>query len=328
MNQFHKQFTFIIIIAIVFSIGVYVAIAVNNRGAAPVAYWKFDEGYGTTAYDAAGSNDGTITNAQWRNEEDCKVGKCLYFDGDGDYVEVPDDDSLDITDAITIEAWVKPAKWSSGDATYGIIEKKGGDSYDWVLRKGWVNDTISLRVGNDEVESTTHLEAGIYYHIVATVQNNIAKMYVNGIKENEGSVTLQGGENIYIGAYWHEGVFKSDRYFHGFIDDVRIYDYARTPAQIRADYLAGAGSRGASVMISNKSSIQDQSQGLVGHWKMDETSWTVDCSADTVMDSSGAGNHGKACPNAGGLAPSAGKFGNSGLFDGTEDYVDVGDIDF
>ena len=33
-------------------------------------------------------------------------GKALYHDGIDDYVSIPDDPSLDITDAITIEAWV------------------------------------------------------------------------------------------------------------------------------------------------------------------------------------------------------------------------------
>ena len=33
--------------------------------APPLAHWKFDEGSGTTAYDSAGSNDGTIYGATW-----------------------------------------------------------------------------------------------------------------------------------------------------------------------------------------------------------------------------------------------------------------------
>jgi len=69
-----------------------------------VGSWHFDEGSGTTAYDTSGNdNDGTINGATW---VDGKFGRALDFDGVDDYVEIPDDSSLDITEAITIEAWV------------------------------------------------------------------------------------------------------------------------------------------------------------------------------------------------------------------------------
>jgi type II secretory pathway pseudopilin PulG len=64
--------------------------------------------------------------------------------------------------------------------------------------------------------------------------------------------------------------------------------------------------------------------GLVGYWKMDESSWTDNCSTLTVQDSSGHGNHGKACPNGYGPVTASGKVGNAGSFDGTDDYVDCG----
>ncbi|MHC4889517.1 MAG: hypothetical protein ACYTEO_08660, partial [Planctomycetota bacterium] len=51
-----------------------------------VSHWKFDEGSGTTAYDSAGSNDGTIYGASWL---DGIIDGALDFDGSGDYVDAP-----------------------------------------------------------------------------------------------------------------------------------------------------------------------------------------------------------------------------------------------
>ena len=86
-----KILIFVVISVVVITAGVLVAVAVNNRGDAPVAWWKFDEGYGSTAYDASSNtNTGAITNATWQNEESCKTSKCLYFDGTDDYVSIPD----------------------------------------------------------------------------------------------------------------------------------------------------------------------------------------------------------------------------------------------
>jgi hypothetical protein len=71
-----------------------------------VALWHFDEGDGDTVYDASGNNnDGVINNVTWTNEG--KFGSALVFDGENDYVRVLDDPSLDLTDEVTVEAWVK-----------------------------------------------------------------------------------------------------------------------------------------------------------------------------------------------------------------------------
>ncbi|MHA1289084.1 MAG: DUF2341 domain-containing protein, partial [Candidatus Thorarchaeota archaeon] len=74
-----------------------------------VGYWAFEEGYGQTAYDASGNgNDGTLHNGpEWTQG---KVGGALSFDEDDEYIEISDTDSLDISDAITIGAWINPSE--------------------------------------------------------------------------------------------------------------------------------------------------------------------------------------------------------------------------
>jgi len=51
-------------------------------------------------------------------------GYCLTFDGDSDYVEVPDSASLDITGAITVEAWIKPYTVSPADNWRAVVYKQ------------------------------------------------------------------------------------------------------------------------------------------------------------------------------------------------------------
>jgi flagellin-like protein len=91
-----------------------------------MALWHFNESTGTIAFDSSGySNDGTLkpsvlNRPQWSNTtSDPKWttwvnGSALTFDGIDDYVEVPDDDTLDLTNAISIEAWVNPLEHSEG----------------------------------------------------------------------------------------------------------------------------------------------------------------------------------------------------------------------
>ena len=70
-----------------------------------VALYHFNEGTGTNVTDSSDyGNDGIIHNATWT---DGISGNALNFDGVDDYVEIADDDSLDLTTGATLEAWVK-----------------------------------------------------------------------------------------------------------------------------------------------------------------------------------------------------------------------------
>ncbi len=85
-----------------------------NRGG-PVGYWKFDEGTGQTAFDTTdNNNDGQLGSTTAADAADPtwsagKYGTALSFDGVDDYVKIPTTTNsvLDITSAITVEAWAK-----------------------------------------------------------------------------------------------------------------------------------------------------------------------------------------------------------------------------
>ena len=68
-----------------------------------VAHYDFSEGVGTVLHDRSGNgNDGTIVGAQWITR---RSGYCLEFDGIDDYVDCGHGASLDLTGAVTLEAW-------------------------------------------------------------------------------------------------------------------------------------------------------------------------------------------------------------------------------
>ncbi len=86
------------------------------------ALYHFCEKSGTTAGDSSGyGNTGTFLAAgepSWTTSG--KFGYAVNFDGTNDYIEVSDATSLDITNAITIEAWVNPSSDSGGIKSYKI----------------------------------------------------------------------------------------------------------------------------------------------------------------------------------------------------------------
>ena len=79
---------------------------IGNADVNTVALWHFDEEEGDTVYDASGNdNHGVINGATWTSEG--KFGYGLEFDGVDDYIRVLDDPTLDLTDEVTVEAWIK-----------------------------------------------------------------------------------------------------------------------------------------------------------------------------------------------------------------------------
>ena len=200
-----------------------------------VAEWRFDEGSGNVVKDSSGNgNDGVIHGATWTVG---KVGSALRFDGKDDYVEVADDSSLDITDAITIEAWVKP---------YQL------DGYDNIVTKDLANDdrNYHFTTGGDELwfvftggsthaTTSANLAVDTWYHVVLTFSdtNNLIKIYVDGIPKTlntGGTETATASTNtapLQIGhAYWDS---KNKYPFNGIIDEVRIYNRALTADEIK-----------------------------------------------------------------------------------------------
>jgi hypothetical protein len=78
-----------------------------------VAAYEFDAGSGRLATDASGQNNtGSIIGATWTSRG--RFGDALSFDGDDEMVRVPPSPSLDLDDAMTLAAWVRPGASQSG----------------------------------------------------------------------------------------------------------------------------------------------------------------------------------------------------------------------
>ena len=301
--------------------------ATEEKSSGPVGYWSFDEGYGTTANDGSGQgNDGTLgnyskTNPSWQNESSCVSGKCLNFNGDannGSYVNTGIVEGLAEATDITISAWINQ-KQLHGD--YQSVSSDQWTKYWFGLNLNSQDLSFCIKkTDNNMVCSGTHTmpTSNDWHYVVgvASETSGYVRLYVDGVqvKNVDSSFAIKKtAGNVFIGSV-SNGV--AGDYFNGYIDEPKIYPYARTADQIKQDYNAGVSGMGASTGSAfGGKSDKWMSDGLVGHWKMDEASW------GTVSDSSGNGNNGTA---NNGATVGVGKFGNGGSFDGVDDYVDVG----
>src|SRR4051794_32749208 len=82
----------------------------------PVAAYGFDEGSGTAVADASGSGNGGQTGGTaWAGG---RFGSALSFNGTSSSVTVADSNSLDLTSAMTLEAWVDPTALGTGGSSW------------------------------------------------------------------------------------------------------------------------------------------------------------------------------------------------------------------
>ncbi len=280
------------------------AFSTEETGPGPIAYWKFDEGVGTTVYDSSGQNHtGVFTTAPtWIAEDQCVSGKCLNFPGtQGKKITIS---SFSIGTTSTISFWQKINSYSfSGTANVPFF---GADWIIWFDSSGvpyYASQGSSSYVQWNSADSAPAGTWG-YYSFVRS--GTTVTLYLNG--QSKGSKAINANPNTIttIGS-------KADNSYpvNGFLDDIKIYPYARTAAQIREDYNASATNIG-----SAPSKLKANSDGLVGYWKMDEGVGA------TILDNSGTGNTGVFGTGSSAPGWTNGKFGVGTSFD-SNDYITV-----
>ncbi|RLG14188.1 hypothetical protein DRN69_04485 [Candidatus Pacearchaeota archaeon] len=158
------------------------------------------------------------------------------FDGTDDYIDCGDDGSLDITDAITIEAWVKP---ESLQTNWDYIT---GWRWDYILSIGvesgnacklrWYAADLTPQVVSSDNYVVTFDE---FQHVAVTYDSSTGKvtLYRNGIKVGEdtvsGTITNFPGIGVRMGKY-------DDYPFNGTIALDRIWDIALSEETIKSHY--------------------------------------------------------------------------------------------
>jgi len=203
-----------------------------------VLYLPFDHDDGSYARDRSGyDNHGTIYGATLATG---KIGMARNFDGVDDYVEVPHNVSLDITDAITIGLWIKTPTPEKDFGGLLIKGTSGSFVYDFSL---W-GTTRRLRFGffvgeYVTVYGATLLSANRWYHVVATYsqEEGVARIYLDGVVDG----TLSENRPISTNTLSLYTGYRGDAHpFDGIIDEVHVYNRALSEDEIaRLMYLRG-----------------------------------------------------------------------------------------
>lgn len=231
----------------------------TNISTGLVGYWKMDDNTATsTIIDYSGKNNtgvfydsGSATSTSLHSTTTAMIGRAMVFDGVNDYIDSGNSSSLQLTSNFTVSAWFyKRANnnWESFVDKVDTMNSKG-----WSF--GFFSDDNRIRVSFRKASSdywaafgstVVSLNAWHYAVFYYPGDGTTPKVWLDGSQEAmttwlSSGTALRGindsGQAVDIGR--GNMLTGTAKYFNGLIDDVRIYNYARTDEQIKQDYERG-----------------------------------------------------------------------------------------
>ena len=231
----YSSWALLIALSLLFLIFLQSARVARGAPAGLVAAYAFDEGSGTTVGDASGSgNSGTAGTATWTTSGE--FGSALVFNGSGARVTVPDSASLDLTSAMTLEAWVYP---TASGGWRDLIYKGTNDIYYLEGSSPGGPPAAGGTFSPSPLFGASPLPLNAWSHLAATYDGSTMRLFVNGAQA--GSKAQTGSIATSTGALTIGGDALYGQYFQGRIDEVRIYTVALTQGQIQSDMTTPIG---------------------------------------------------------------------------------------
>jgi uncharacterized repeat protein (TIGR01451 family) len=209
----------------------------------PSGFWRLGDPAGSsTAADASGNGlIGAVESGVSFGQPGALSGDtAATFPGTGPAVVLAASPLLDISSAVSVEAWVRPTAAAQNG---GIFEKTMNgyvnSQYMLMLESGVAKFRVRTAAGNQLiwVDGPT-LPINTWSHVVGTFDGTTLRFYLNGalVGTNAASGPLNSGSGpAYIGRLG-QNLYP----FQGTIDEVAVFASALSAERVRAHYLGGA----------------------------------------------------------------------------------------
>ena len=204
-----------------------------------VSWWPGDGNAG----DIQGGNNGTPQNGA--GFATGKVAQAFSFDGVDDFVAIPNSPNLNLTQALSIDAWVKP---SVANLYGGIVEKTVNDhvntQYMMDLEGGVVFFRLIIVPGVDHrtVHSNSPIPVNEWTHVAGTWDGSLMRLFINGVEQTE-TVAVTPPLNSGNGPVRIGSLGDNVYHFAGLIDEVEIFNRPLSTPEIVALYVAGSAGK-------------------------------------------------------------------------------------
>ena len=235
----------------------------------PVLYLRFDGSYSDSSqngFDAtADGNVSTVSKSDFPGFSN--NNKAAYLTGGWLKVSSLTKSNLPnkLPNTLTTEAWVSATQFQTWTSYIGYYQDNGPYEKGWLL--GANNSKaifpVAANLNNLNYDpGYSGMELNTWYHIVGVYDGSKVKIYINGdyVTEHSRSGDHDYNHGTYGNDYLRIGIYKDyDEHFafKGYIDEVAIYDYALSSAEIKEHYdIATIDLAVSLVAISSATNIQ------------------------------------------------------------------------
>lgn len=217
--------TFLFFSLVIFSLSVHANVITNTNGL--VGYWSADD---QTANDSSGlGNHGLLRNGT--SFEAGISGQAFRFDGVDDFVEVADDNSLDLV-RFTVAAWVNVDVNKNFN---GIVNKgfDGLENYELLGRSdGSSHFTVDFVETGRSFPTFGGLVPGEWIHIATSYDGTAMRGFINGIEVLNFART--GTPEVGVGPLHIGNEPGTSRHMDGLIDEVAVFNRALSGSEIES----------------------------------------------------------------------------------------------
>jgi hypothetical protein len=199
-----------------------------------VAYYPFS---GNANDQSGNGNDGVVNGALLTQDRFGQANSAYSFDGLNDYIQVSASPSLDIQDAITLSAWV----YHLSNLNTQHIVNRSDPSTGYRLAAWPANPTGNAFELYDDSQVQHIIDdgqapvTGTWTHVAGVWDGTTMSIYRDGQLADtvafSGSIGLANND-LFIGDLVIPG-YPTQGPFHGFIDEVRVYNRALSGVEIQ-----------------------------------------------------------------------------------------------
>jgi hypothetical protein len=198
-----------------------------------LAYYMFS---GNAADSSGNFLDGAIHGSPVvTNDKLGHANGAYFFNGNTDYINIPSPNLT--TNSYSYAAWVKP---STNDGLGFVISIGSDTAYQALLispfQDGWTGGEYLSNGDNSYQTAGVNIDTSHWYHVVLTRDNSKIQLFVDGHKYD--AVPVSGapvyGKNPTANIAKRAG--SASQYFHGAIDEVRIYNRVLTDSEVQTLY--------------------------------------------------------------------------------------------
>jgi len=199
-----------------------------------LGYWPLDEQDSSGYFqDHSGNDWDMIPEGQPSFDQPGIINDSVQFYGDDEQLISPGTGpSFSALDQMTVSAWIKPTDLGNSQSNRMIMTQN--DAWYLYLQYTPSGTILTWSInGNYNIDSTSTFTEDTWYHVAGAWDGTYACVYINAVAEgctSYANTMPSRTTSVSIGSQ------SSRNYFHGFIDDVRLYGTYLNSSDIQSLY--------------------------------------------------------------------------------------------